>query len=287
MADFWPWLAGVLGMSILLWGIYWIIGSDRPVVREFVYKKTPQTDLTIRLYLPGNWAPRDKRPAILFFFGGGWINGSINHFRWQADQLAREGIIAALVDYRVDSRHHTTPDQAVADGFDAFSWLIRHADDFGIDTHRLISSGSSAGGHIAACLALCPPLQQTPAPTVRPALMVLFNPVMDLTNATPELEFSTREMELIAMMPNETIAAISPNQHVGKHTPPTLLIFGSLDPLSLQGAQFSQLAAAVGVKTQTRTVTGERHGFFNQEPWRSGTMKFLKEYLREQGYLEF
>ena len=283
--DFMPWLVSLAGMTTLLWLFYWMIAPGKPVVREFIYKQTSQANLAIRVFLPSDWAPHNQRPAILFFFGGGWIGGGIDHFKWQADVLAREGMVAALVDYRVDSRHHTTPDAAVADGFDAFNWLLENANRFGIDPKKIISSGSSAGGHIAACLALCtlPPGIKTPGE--RPALLVLFNPVLDLTNATPDLEFSPRELELIAMMSTETVAAISPNQHVDNHTPPSLLIFGDLDPLTQQGEQFSRMAEAAGVETRTEIFPKQKHGFFNREPWRSHTMRSVKQYLQERGYL--
>src|SRR5205823_285667 len=45
---------------------------------EHVYKQTPQGDLTLHFYLPPDWKPSDKRPAVVFFFGGGWKNGSFN-----------------------------------------------------------------------------------------------------------------------------------------------------------------------------------------------------------------
>lgn len=283
--DFLPWLVSLAGMATLLWLFYWMLAPGKTVVREFIYKETPEANLAIRLFLPSDWAPHHQRPAILFFFGGGWIGGGIDHFKWQADVLAREGMVAALVDYRVDSRHHTTPDAAVADGFDAFNWLLENANRFGIDPKKIISSGSSAGGHIAACLALCTPPRDVKTAGEKPALLVLFNPVLDLTNATPELEFSSRELELIAMMPSETVAAISPNQHVDNRTPPSLLIFGDLDPLIQQGEQFSRMAEAAGVETRTEIFPGQKHGFFNREPWRSHTMRSVKQYLQERGYL--
>lgn len=283
--DFLPWLVSLAGMATLLWLFYWMLAPGKTVVREFIYKETPEANLDIRLFLPSDWAPHHQRPAILFFFGGGWIGGGIDHFKWQADVLAREGMVAALVDYRVDSRHHTTPDAAVADGFDAFNWLLENANRFGIDPKKIISSGSSAGGHIAACLALCTPPQGVKTPKERPALLVLFNPVLDLTNATPELEFSPRELELIAMMSTETVAAISPNLHVDNHTPPSLLIFGDLDPLTRQGEQFSRMTEAAGVETRTEIFPKQKHGFFNREPWRSETLEMAERFLTKHNML--
>ena len=49
---------------------------------SYIYKKTPQGDLALHLYLPEDWRSDDKRPAILFFFGGGWRGGFFNRYPW-------------------------------------------------------------------------------------------------------------------------------------------------------------------------------------------------------------
>ena len=221
----------------------------------------------------------------MFFFGGGWIGGGIEHFSWQADYLARRGIVAVRVDYRVDSRHQTTPDKAVEDGFDALLWLHRHAAKLGINPQRIVASGGSAGGHIAACLALCDHPAGIHMASVRPALLVLFNPVLDLVNPTAEEEFTSREIELIGMMPESSVPALSPNRQIDGSTPPTLLMFGDRDGLLVQGKFFAEKAASAKVPVTLLTAEGQTHGFFNREPWRSATTLAMDHFLRERGYL--
>src|SRR3982751_1663922 len=58
---------------------------------EHVYKQTPQGDLKLHFSLPPDWKPSDKRPAVVFFFGGGWKNGSFNQFTPQAEYFASRG----------------------------------------------------------------------------------------------------------------------------------------------------------------------------------------------------
>lgn len=221
----------------------------------------------------------------MFFFGGGWISGGIEHFSWQADYLARRGIAAVRVDYRVDSRHHTTPDKAAEDGFDALLWLHQHAAQLGINPQQIVSSGASAGGHIAACLAMCNHPTDIDMTSMRPALLVLFNPVLNLVNPTAEEEFTSREIELIGMMPEPSVAALSPNLHIGSDTPPTLLMFGDRDGLLAQGNFFAEKALSEEVPTTLLTAEGQKHGFFNREPWRSATTLAMDHFLLEQGYL--
>src|SRR5438067_6836244 len=45
--------------------------------KEFVYKQTPQGELRIYLAMPEGWSPSDKRPVLIFFFGGGWTGGRV------------------------------------------------------------------------------------------------------------------------------------------------------------------------------------------------------------------
>jgi acetyl esterase/lipase len=194
-------------------------------------------------------------------------------------------MVAALVDYRIDSKHHTTPDMAVSDGLDAMKWVAENATQLGIDTQKIRASGSSAGGHIAACLALCQINQTEMKPMVRPSLLVLFNPVLDLTNATAELEFSPRELELIEAIGPEMARAISPNQHINEHTPDTLMIFGENDPLLQQANDFIPKAKIYDAETQLLIAHNNGHGFFNKEPWKSSSIRAMDLYLSNKGYL--
>lgn len=285
LREFWPWLLGAFTVCTVLFILYTLFFSNRPTVRQYTYKETPQGKLTLEIHLPRNWSEDDRRPAVLFFFGGGWISGGIEHFSWQADYLARRGVVAVRVDYRVDSRHHTTPDKAVEDGFDALLWLQRHAAELGINPQQIVSSGASAGGHIAACLAMCNHPADIDMTSMRPALLVLFNPVLNLVNPTAEEEFTSREIELIAMMPESAVAALSPNLHIDGSTPPTLLMFGDRDGLLAQGNFFAEKALSEGVPATLLTAQGQAHGFFNREPWRSATTLAMDHFLLEQGYL--
>ena len=59
--------------------------------------------------------PSDKRPAIVFFFGGGWTGGSPGQFEQQCKYLASRGMVAITADYRVASRHNVKAMCCVAD----------------------------------------------------------------------------------------------------------------------------------------------------------------------------
>ena len=58
------------------------------------YKDTPQGKLFLHTYFPDNWKKTDKRPAVVFFFWGGWNGGSYTQFSRHADYLASRGMVA-------------------------------------------------------------------------------------------------------------------------------------------------------------------------------------------------
>jgi len=78
-------------------------------VERYIYKQTPQGELAMYVHFPKDWTANDKRPAIVFFFGGGWRTGKVEQFVPQAEYLASRGMVTARADYRVKTRHGTTP----------------------------------------------------------------------------------------------------------------------------------------------------------------------------------
>ncbi len=209
------------------------------------------------------------------------MGGSIEQFRWQAEYFAQRGMVAVRVDYRVDSRHGTSPVQAVEDGQDAIAWIGKNAAVLGIDPEKIIVSGGSAGGHIAACIALCSDQQR---PNI--AGLVLLNPVLDLTTATAELEFSSRELELISELGLVSAKQLSPNFNISTHTPPTLLVIGGSDPLLIQATDFRNKAVAKNVPIVFKIAEQQNHGFFNVEPWKGAVVSLIDQYLVESEFLE-
>ena len=83
-------------------------------LRTFVYKTTRQADLAMHIHYPHDWRPADRRPAIIFFFGGGLQDGTVEQFTRQAVYLAGRGMVVARADYRVMPKHRVTADRCVA-----------------------------------------------------------------------------------------------------------------------------------------------------------------------------
>jgi acetyl esterase len=247
-----------------------------PRVEESVYKKTPQGELKMYVHFPKGWTAQDKRPAIIFFFGGGWSFGTVEQFRPEAEYLAQRGLVTARADYRVKNRHGTTPDKCVEDAKSAIRWVRANAAKLGIDPQRIVASGGSAGGHIAACTATVPGFEaegEDLSVSSRPNLLVLFNPVL---NTVPvAAQFGMGEMA----------AKISPNHHLSKDVPPTIIFFGTEDRLNEGGKEFIAKAQDLGLQAQMYLAPGQPHGFFNRPPWLPRTEFLMDEFLAAHGYL--
>jgi acetyl esterase/lipase len=153
-----------------------------PEVKTMTYKTVGDRQLNIHIHYPPGWKASDARPAIIFFFGGGWTSGKIEQFQPQAGYFAARGLVAARADYRVKSRDGVTPDKCVEDARSAVRWMRRNAKELGIDPQKLIASGGSAGGHLAACTMIAKSVEAEGddlSISTIPQAMVLFNPVLN------------------------------------------------------------------------------------------------------------
>jgi len=270
-------LIGMLLASALAQGVLAADPASEPN-GKFVYKKTKQADLSLTVYYPPAWQAADSRPAIVFFFGGGWTSGQVTQFEPQAKYFASRGLVTACADYRVKSRHDVTPKECVEDAKSAIRWVRQNAAKLGVDPARIVAAGGSAGGHIAACTALTPgydAADEDAKVSSRPNALLLFNPVLNFNGA---LRGRVGNDEQVA-------AALSPTLHLAKDTPPTLILFGSDDSLKAQGDEFLKKAKELGHATEYYVAEGEKHGFFNRPPWQQRTMLRADEFLIGIKYL--
>jgi acetyl esterase/lipase len=118
-----------------------------------LYKRTAQEDMYLYLLRPAGKSQK-LLPAIIYFTGGGWVNGSVESQIANAAWFCDHGIIGITADYRVKSRHGTTPMECIRDAKSAVRYVRAHAKTLGIDPNKIIVAGGSAGGHIAACTAI-------------------------------------------------------------------------------------------------------------------------------------
>jgi len=241
--------------------------TARAESRTETYKTIGDVKLDLTIQLPGGWQADDKRPAIVFFFGGGWSSGSTKQFENHCRYLASRGMVAMCADYRVKSRHNVKAAACVADAKSALRWVRANAAKLGIDPQRIAAAGGSAGGHLAAAVATLPGLDD-PADDKRvtcvPAALLLFNPALVLAPADgADLSgfLSKATAERFGCEP----ADISPLHHVKAGQPPTIIFHGQADttvPYS-SAELFTARMKAAGNRCELVGAEGQRHGYFN------------------------
>jgi acetyl esterase/lipase len=91
-------------------------------------------------------------PVIIFWHGGGWVDGTKGYYRFVGAALAQLGYVTILPNYRVYPEVRFP--SFLEDGARAVAWTEQHAADYGADPHRIVLMGHSAGAHMAAMLAL-------------------------------------------------------------------------------------------------------------------------------------
>lgn len=247
------------------------------------YKNVGDVELKLHVFYPEGHQKSDRRAAIVFFFGGGWVGGSPSQFYPQSEYLAERGMVAISVEYRVRSKHGTTPLECVKDGVSAVRWVRSHAKELGIDPGRIASGGGSAGGHVAAATAIDRGIVEDgedETVSARPDALVLFNPVYD---NGPKGYGHDRVRDYWEK--------ISPMHNLDKNTPPTIVFLGTKDRLiPVETAEkYRDLMQEAGVRSELHLYEGQGHGFFNpsksKESYRK-TVKQMDEFLTSLGFLK-
>lgn len=149
------------------------------LAEKILYKKTPQEDMYLYILRPLGKTMK-ALPAIVYFTGGGWVSGNVEGQIPNPAWFRDHGIIGIEADYRVKSRHGTTPIECIQDARSAIRYVRTHARELGVDPNRIIAAGGSAGGHLAACTLL--DTGDTPGEDLtissKPNALVLHNPVL-------------------------------------------------------------------------------------------------------------
>lgn len=260
-------------------------GDIQPVDGKAVatYKSTPQGDLKIHLYFPSDWRKDDRRPAIVFFFGGSCATGNPGQFATTAEYFAGRGLVAASAEYRIESIHHTPPAACAEDAKSAVRWMRMNAPRLGIDAGRVIAGGGSSGASIAAFAAYNAsfrPEGEDESVSARPDALVLVNPAFGFP------EHMTPEQAAVA---NGPIGALITSWKVTKGGPPAILFFGTEDPLQEKALDFARQLAGVGTRAEFYMAEGQKHGFFNRSdssPWHGVVLRQMDLFLVSLGYLK-
>jgi len=257
--------------------------ADLGPTRKVVYKTVGDVELKLHVFEPQGHSADDRRPAIVFFFGGGWKGGSPGQFYPHCDYLASRGMWAAAAEYRVKSRHGTTPIECVKDGKSAVRYIRSHANKLGVDPQRIAAGGGSAGGHVAAATATVDAFNEDSddmSVSAVPDALTLFNPVYD--NSKDGYGYSRVK---------DSWQKISPMHNIEKGMPPAIVFLGTKDKLIpvKTAEQFQKRMRDVGSRSDLHLYEGATHGFFNANKaggkYFFDTVTKMDRFLIELGFL--
>ena len=247
-----------------------------------VYKKAGDRELRVHIEKPAAWKAGDQHPAIVFYFGGGWLGGTPNQFQSQSEYLATRGMVGIRVEYRVIAKGDKGPPVVCCnDAKSAMRWVRAHAAELGVDPQRIAASGGSAGGHLAAFTTLVDGTDD-PADDLKVSpkanALVLFNPVFD---NGPGGGYGAERI-------GDRYREFSPAHNVTSAAPPTVVFLGSKDVLiSVKVLErFKTNMSKAGVRCDTHVSDGQPHGFFNKDPYKTATLVETDKFLTSLGWLK-
>ncbi|MBM1108237.1 alpha/beta hydrolase [Aurantibacter crassamenti] len=263
--------------------LFAIINSSNCIAQEkTLYKEIDSTKLFLETYYPAELEANKSYPAMIFFFGGGWTGGNRSHFINHAQYFSKRGIVCFLADYRTKSKNNTTPFESLKDAKSAMRFIRKNASNFKIDSAKIIASGGSAGGHLAAATALIEDFNETTddiSISSVPNALVLYNPVID--NGPGGYGY-----ERIGA----TYKSFSPLHNIKKGAPPTILFLGTKDKhIPVETVQYYKTVMnKVESRCELKIYEGQGHGFFNYANFENykKTITETDIFLQSLGYLK-
>ena len=223
-----------------------------------------------RLYVPEG--AEDTPPLTLYFHGGGWVIGTLDTHDATCRAIAQKSQSAVLsIAYRLAPEHRYPA--AVEDCFEALVWAAQNGARLGIDSSRLAVAGDSAGGNLAAAVAILS--RDRGGPPLRHQLLIY--PVTDLDyerasyrdNRGGEYFLGEAGMRwfwghyLGDLDPNAAPNAVIIRQPDLSGLPPATVITAEFDPLRDEGMAYADKLKAAGVPVDAAVAPGMIHGFFS------------------------
>ncbi len=227
----------------------------------------PGGPIPVRIYRDG--PSGGAQPVLIWYHGGGWVIGDLSSADTTARKLARRtGAVVVSVDYRLAPEHPAPA--AVEDCWTAFEWVAAHAGEIGGDPDRLAVGGDSAGGNLAAIVAV----MARDAGRSQLLHQLLVYPATDLTASSASIDengegylLTKKAMEwfmghyLAGADPTDpSVSPMFVDDLSG--VAPATVITAEFDPLRDEGQAYAARLTQAGVDCDCRNYDGMIHGFF-------------------------
>jgi acetyl esterase len=243
---------------------------------SYTYKSVGGADLRLHIFEAKGERSR-KLPAIVLFFGGGWMWGNVADVVPQAQYFSSRGMIAIAADYRVFCRHHSDITQEIADARSAIRWVRLHAKDLGIDPKRIAAGGSFSGAHLALTTTGFDELDSFAENTTvssRPNALVLYHPIVDATSA----EEKKNSADALGNHGRD----VSPAYHISSNLPSMLILEGTADPLYSTVEKYCSNVRGSGAFCEFSKSDGALPG---GGKWPPDALQNADRFLTKEGFL--
>ncbi|SEQ85853.1 Acetyl esterase/lipase [Faunimonas pinastri] len=230
----------------------------------------PGGDIKARVYTPFGDGPF---PVVLYFHGGGWVIADIDTYDGSARAIARGAKAIVVSAHYRQAPEHKFP-AAHEDAIAAYKWMVENAGSLNGDTKRIAVAGESAGGNLAANVAIAARDQKLQTP----AAEILIYPVAGTNTSTPSYDKNAEAMPLgkadmewffdkTQSGPGDKKNPMLDLVHADLHgLPPTTIITDSIDPLMSEGEMLADNMKKAGVKVTYKNFEGVTHEFFGMTP---------------------
>ena len=254
------------------------VSNEYRVVPNVVYHTANNHENRLDLYLPrGADGPT---PVLLMIHGGGWVQGTKEAQFLRTLPYLEMGWAVVNVTYRLVQVSRAPA--AVEDCLCALQWVARNAETYGFDLDRIVTSGHSAGGHLALTTALVPVSSglalecattsftgPTAVPEVEVAAVVNWYGITDVADLAAGPNTKGYAVQWLGgLLDRDEVAELSsPLTHVRQGGPPVLTIHGDADPVVpySHATRLKEALDAAGVANELHTVPGGGHGNFNRD----------------------
>ena len=239
----------------------------------------------------------DAQPTLVFYHGGGWVAGTKESAIMSIMPWLEMGWTVVNVEYRMAAV--APAPAAVVDAICALRFVIDRADDYGVDTDRIVVSGESAGGHLALAVGMIPESAgftqrcagggfrgiETAAPTV--AAIINWYGITDVEKmlaGNADARSYAAQWVGAQSDAHEIARSVSPLTYVRAGLPPILSIQGDADPIVpySQNVLLHEALAKAGATNELFTVPGAGHGNFNPDE-RTSIYRKISEFLAKNG----
>jgi acetyl esterase/lipase len=234
--------------------------------KDIPYVSADQPDFNSDRHVLDVFAPKARTakglPVVLFIHGGNWNTGSKNLYTFIGRRLAKQGVVAVIINYRLSPGVQVPA--MLTDCARAVVWTTKHIAEYGGDPTRIFVMGHSAGGGLAAMLAVERQLFAQYSLKKNPVKgAILDDPAgLDMFDYLKKMEYPNDEQYLVPFGKDPAVwRAMSALYHVQASSPPMLLFVGerTYPSIASSAQRFRQKLQELGVQHEYKVLSGKKH----------------------------